>query len=223
MKLTFYDHDHNVSAILPCPNCFLASLRSTEEADTHQTICVGCQTMYTEMAHMCQYGDQRSDEEKAHDPTPHCYCMDSYRRMTECKYRGEFQAYVERNSAFYTAAQVKALWSTIDFDAAKDKTSEWVVGLNDVHSDPGAMVPCVNCYGHYFPCGNCRDMSSVTLMSYDEYKQMHVACSRLPKTYEEYTMLTSREVDQMIEEAWYERDDPANQEGKNASDDEEEI
>jgi hypothetical protein len=220
MKLTFYDQDNNVSAVLPCPNCFLASLRGTADVDTHQTVCVGCHIKYDEGVEMCQYGDQRSDEEKAQDPTPHCFCTYSRLGLTECKYRGDLQEYVDRNSAIYTADQVKALWSMFDFDSIKAKTSEWVVGLNDLHSDTDEMIPCACCYGHYFPCSYVCSSSwqAVTLMSYDEYKRVHVACSRLPKTYEEYTCLTRRQVDQMIMEAWDERDNP---EGKEESEQEE--
>lgn len=212
MKLTFYGDDHRVSAVLPCPNCFLASLRAGED-----TVCSGCLNYYSEGANTCFYaGDQRSDEEKAQDPTPQCFCTIGRfsAGLAECKYSGDSRAYVERNSAFYTAAQVKVLWSTIDFDHATH--SQRVVGLSDAHNDQ--KEPCLNCYGHYFPCSaNCDDFSLVTLLSYDGYRRDHVAQSRMPTTYEAYVSLANHAEERMIEESWYDRAHP---EGKYASDDE---
>jgi len=202
MKLTFYDEEHNVTTVLPCPNCFLKSVNSLDNI-----ICPGCIKQYSTGSMVCKSYETGSDEKSSND----CYCTTGRfsNGMSTCVYGWQLEEYANRNSAFYTADQVKALWPSIDFDNAT--IDQRVVGIDSIHN--GKASPCCNCYGHHFPCGNCKDPNPVVLMSYNEYKHAHVACSRMPKTYAEYLTLTRRQIDRMIFDAW---DEQANPEGKDA-------
>ena len=215
LKLNFCDADDQVLAVMPCPNCFIKTLNAEKEhkdlfsegssdvkesKDTpRQVVCDGCLNGYSLTATLCVAHRTLRLNCNTHD----CDCFEPrYNNSPECKYARYYNEFLQNNSSFYTEEQVKALWPTINFEAA---TTDSIVVSCDAGPHSHKNVKCTNCYGHYFPCGSEHDFGAVALMTYSEYKSQHVASSKLPATFEEYMSMTYRQEEQLIYETWDEQ------------------
>ena len=116
-----------------------------------------------------------------------------------CFYESKtFEDHAQSNSAYYTEQEVMAIWSRVDW--ANIQPGDRVVSLTTTHGD--GEIPCLNCYGYYFPCcAYCKELN-YTVATYAYVKSRHVASAYLPASYEEYALMSVSDINNVIEMAW---------------------
>lgn len=207
MKLEIFDFENNLSMVLPCPNCFIVQTTSTTTTTTdhNSNICPGCVTNYERGNMGCtdifQAQEDWGQKQK-------CYCASPFMgrkaRYNSCKFNYTLDQYVKNNSAFYTEAQVKAMWPLVAFDSLN--AGDRVVGVSSVHCDDDKGLLCLNCYGHQFPCSSTCDPLRYGVMTYEKCREGHIAGRLLPETYGEYAKMSQCIIDKLVSLAWEDLD-----------------
>lgn len=193
MPLRIYTN-RRLRMILPCPNCFITQTIEGKEGQ----FCAGCVYHYTKSKEWCEISRRQHQEQfGTHEGRCHCqeWCSEE-----KCLYTKPLEQWGEN----YTADEIKAIWGRVNWDNIQ--RGDRVVGLSTAHSDTDE--PCLNCYGYNFPCSTMCNPMHYGVLSYSRCREQHVASFRLPVDYDEYMLLTHRQIGRMIQEAWDERDNP---------------
>ena len=206
MPLRIYTN-RRLRMVLPCPNCFIAQAIEGKEGQ----FCAGCINNYTISREWCEMSrrqnqDQEQNQEQKEASEGRCNCQE-WLLEEKCLYTKPLEQYGED----YTANEVRALWARVNWDNIQ--RGDRVVSLSTCHSD--TEEPCLNCYGHYFPCSSSCNPLHYGVLSYSQYREQNVASSRLPTVYDVYMLMTRLQLERISQEAWDELENP---EGKDNGD-----